>query len=238
MLIDLFANIKKILRRLGLAKINGILLDLGLSSFLIDSSGKGFSYLRDEELDMRFSNRQHLKAIDVVNSYSRERLEEIFKTYGEERFFGRVARKIEKKRKNKEIRTTGELVKIINSSIPIGSAGKRRGNPAKRIFQAIRIEVNSELDNLRKVINDGFEMLGTGERMVIISYHSLEDRIVKRRFKDLEGVCTCPPGLPVCGCGAKKDAEVLTKRAVMPTPVEKVKNPRAGSARLRALKKV
>jgi 16S rRNA (cytosine1402-N4)-methyltransferase len=235
---DNFANIKQILRRLGIAGIKGILLDLGLSSFLIDGSGRGFSYLRDEELDMRFSSSQDLRAEDVINSYSRRELEEIFKKYGEERFSSRIARNIENIRQKKEIRTTGELVRIIKGSIPAGSLKKMKGNPAKRVFQAIRMEVNKELDNLQKAIADGFGVLKSGGRMVIISYHSLEDRLVKRNFKQFEGRCTCPPGLPVCRCGAVKKAEILTKRAVMPSTREKEENPRSHSARLRALKKV
>ena len=235
---DNFGNIRQILKRLGITGVNGILLDLGLSSFLIDGSGKGFSYIRDEVLDMRFSSGQQLTAADVVNGYSREKLEEIFRKYGEERFSGRIAGNIEKSREDKEISTTGQLVEIIRYSIPSWSYRKRKGNPAKRVFQAIRIEVNDELENLKKVIEDGFQLLETGGRMVIISYHSLEDRMVKNSFRSFEGICICPPGLPVCGCGARKEAEVMTKKAIIPTEKEKQDNPRSGSARLRALKKV
>ena len=210
---DNFGNIRQILRRLGIVTVNGILLDLGLSSFLIDSSGKGFSYLRDEVLDMRFSSSQELTAADVVNSYPRERLEEIFRKYGEERFSGRIAGNIEKARNIKEIRTTGELVELIRRSIPAGAYRKRKGNPAKRVFQAIRIEVNGELDNLKKVIEDGFQLLESGGRMVVISYHSLEDRMVKESFRHFEGKCTCPPGLPVCMCGASKDCRDFDKKS-------------------------
>jgi len=235
---DNFVNIKEILKRLGIASINGILLDLGLSSFLIDHSGRGFSYIRDEKLDMRFSSKQELDAFEIVNKYPKEKLSEIFTKYGEERFSGRIAWNIERKRKERAISTTGELARIIRDSIPDKYAGKRKGNPAKRVFQAIRIEVNRELDNLDRTITDGFEALGSGGRMIIISYHSLEDRLVKKRFKDYEGVCKCPPGLPVCKCGVKKRAKLLTKRAVSPSRQEKERNPRSGSARLRALEKV
>jgi len=235
---DNFANIRHILRRLGIAQIDGILLDLGLSSFLIDDSGRGFSYLKDEQLDMRFSDRQEMDAAQVVNEYSRENLEKVFKDYGEERFSSRIAGNIEKIRSRKRIRTTGELVRIIGDSIPAGAYRARKGNPAKRVFQAIRMEVNREPDNLQKVLRDGFESLRSGGRMVVISYHSLEDRMVKKKFKDLEGICTCPPGLPVCRCGAEKKAVVLTKRAVMPGVREKEANPRSHSAKLRAIKKV
>lgn len=235
---DNFANIRQILRRLGIPHVDGILMDLGLSSYLIDESGKGFSYRRDEVLDMRFSDSQDLTAEDVVNSYSRKKLEEIFKRYGEERFAGRIAGNIEKRRRSERVRRTGELVEIIRQSVPRKYYGERKGNPAKRIFQAIRIEVNGELESLQKAIRDGFKCLAVGGRMAIISYHSLEDRTVKNSFRSYEGRCTCPPDLPVCRCGAVKEAEVLTKRAVMPTDEEKRRNPRSKSARLRALKKV
>lgn len=234
---DNFANIRQILRRLGIPAVNGILLDLGLSSFLIDGSGRGFSYIRDEVLDMRFSGSQDLTASDVVNSYPKGRLEEIFTAYGEERFSRRIAANIEKRRKNGSIRTTGELAGIIRDSIPPGAYGRRKGNPAKRVFQAIRIEVNSELENLKKAIDEGFQVMETGGKMVVISYHSLEDRIVKTMFREFEGVCACPPGLPVCRCGAVKRARILTRKAVMAGRQETRENPRSGSARLRAIEK-
>jgi 16S rRNA (cytosine1402-N4)-methyltransferase len=234
---DNFASIKSILKRLGILSVNGMLLDLGLSSFLIEKSGRGFSYMRDEKLDMRYSGRQKLDAFEVVNSYPGDRLSEIFKEYGEERYSKLIAKKIEKKRRERPIGTTGELVEIIRGSIPGKYAMKRKGNPAKRVFQAIRIEVNRELYNLDTAIRDGFEALDNGGRMVIISYHSLEDRLVKKRFKEYSGICTCPPGLPVCRCGAKKRAKILTKKAVYPSGDEIEKNPRSRSARLRALEK-
>jgi 16S rRNA (cytosine1402-N4)-methyltransferase len=209
---DNFANIGQILRRLGIPVINGILLDLGLSSFLIDGSGRGFSYLRDEVLDMRFSSSQDLKASDVVNNYSAQKLEEIFVKYGEERFSRRIARNIENRRKKEKIRTTGELAGIVKDSIPGASLGKRKGNPAKRVFQAIRIEVNRELESLDKVIRDGFEVLDIGGKMVIISYHSLEDRMVKER-KDLRNLKECVPVLPDCQYAA---AEQKRKQKSLP----------------------
>jgi 16S rRNA (cytosine1402-N4)-methyltransferase len=235
---DNFANIKNILLKLNIKKVNKILLDLGLSSFLIDRSGRGFSYLRDERLDMRFSPDTWPDAHEVINKYPEKRLKEIFLKYGEERFSGRIAANIISYRKGKPIETTGDLVDIVKHSIP-GKYGKhRKGNPAKRIFQAIRMEVNRELESIGKVIDDGFEVLEKGGRMVIISYHSLEDRLVKTRFKELEGICTCPPGLPVCRCGVEKRAEILTRRAIFPSAGEQEKNPRSKSARLRAIEKV
>ena len=234
---DNFANIKEILRRLNIKSVNGILLDLGLSSFLIEKSGKGFSYIRDEKLDMRFSN-SGIKAYDVVNEYSQESLEEIFFKYGEEKWAGRIAERIVNYRKSKDIETTGELVEIIKSAIPYKFKNYRKGHPAKRIFQAIRIEVNKELDNLKKAIEDGFEVLKSGGRMVVISYHSLEDRMVKNEFLQFEGICTCPPDLPVCKCGRVKRATVITRKAVKPEPGEIEANPRSKSARMRVLEKL
>jgi 16S rRNA (cytosine1402-N4)-methyltransferase len=234
---DNFANIKKILKELNIKGIDGMLLDLGLSSFLIEKSGRGFSYIRDEELDMRYGNGS-LKAFDVVNGYTEDKLIDIFRRYGEERWAKSIARNIITRRKSGDIKSTGELVNIINSSIPEKYKYRRKGNPAKRVFQAIRMEVNKELDNLRTAITDGFKMLKSKGRMVIISYHSLEDRLVKDSFLEFEGVCTCPPGLPVCVCGREKKAEVITGRAVKPAREEIELNPRSRNARLRALEKL
>jgi len=235
---DNFANIKNILLKLNIKKVNKILLDLGLSSFLIDRSGRGFSYLRDERLDMRFSPDTWPDAHEVINKYPEKRLKEIFLKYGEERFSGRIAANIINYREGKSIETTGDLVDIVKHSIPWKYGKHRKGNPAKRIFQAIRMEVNRELESIGKVIDDGFKVLEKGGRMVIISYHSLEDRLVKTRFKELEGICTCPPGLPVCRCGVEKRAKILTRRAIFPSAGEQEKNPRSKSARLRAIEKV
>jgi len=235
---DNFANIKNILSKLNIKKVNKILLDLGLSSFLIDKSGRGFSYLRDERLDMRFSPDTWPDAHEVINKYPEKRLREIFLKYGEEKFSGRIAANIISYREGKSIETTGDLVDIVKHSIPKKYGKHRKGNPAKRIFQAIRMEVNRELESIGKVIDDGFEVLKKGGRMVIISYHSLEDRLVKTRFKELEGICTCPHGLPVCRCGVEKKAEILTRRAIFPSIGEQEKNPRSKSARLRAIEKV
>ena len=235
---DNFANIKDILLKLDIKQVNRILLDLGLSSFLIDKSGRGFSYMRDEKLDMRFSPDTWPDAHEVINKYPENKLKEIFLKYGEERFSGRIAAKIINYRETKVIETTGDLVNIIKSSVPKDYGNHRKGNPAKRVFQAIRIEVNNELESIAKAIDDGFEVLEKGGRMVIISYHSLEDKLVKARFKGFEGVCLCPPGLPVCGCGVVKRAKILTKRAVFPSAGEQEKNPRSKSARLRAIEKI
>jgi 16S rRNA (cytosine1402-N4)-methyltransferase len=234
---DNFANIIKILKGLNINSIDGMLLDLGLSSFLIERSKRGFSYIRDEELDMRFGNGS-LKASDVVNDYIEDKLVEIFQKYGEERWAKSIARNITVRRKAGDIKTTGELVEIIKDSIPEKYKYRRKGNHSKRIFQAIRMEVNKELDNIRTAISDGFKMLKGKGRMVIISYHSLEDRLVKSSFLEFEGICTCPPGLPVCTCGREKKAEIITRRAVKPGQEEIEQNTRSRNARLRALEKL
>jgi 16S rRNA (cytosine1402-N4)-methyltransferase len=234
---DNFANIVKILKGLNISSIDGMLLDLGLSSFLIEKSKRGFSYIRDEELDMRYGNGS-LKAFNVVNEYTEDKLAGIFRKYGEERWAKSIARNIINRRKFGDIKSTGELVKVINDSIPEKYKYRRKGNPAKRVFQAIRMEVNKELDNLRTAISDGFKMLKSKGRMVIISYHSLEDRLVKKSFSQFEGICTCPPGLPVCTCGREKKAEIITRRAVRTSREEIELNPRSKNARLRALEKL
>ncbi|MDD3776938.1 MAG: 16S rRNA (cytosine(1402)-N(4))-methyltransferase RsmH [Actinomycetota bacterium] len=233
---DNFANIKGIIHQLKLKKLDKVLLDLGLSSYQIDKSEKGFSYMKEEQLDMRFGS-QGLSAYEVVNHYQEEDLKRIFYQYGEERWAKVIAANIVKERQKEEIGTTSKLAEIVEKSIPRHKKS-RRGHPAKRVFQAIRIEVNCELENLSRAIEDGFEVLNKGGRMVIISYHSLEDRIVKNKFLNYAGKCTCPPGLPVCSCGAKKQAHILTKRAVKPSAEEAERNPRASSAKLRAIEKL
>ncbi len=234
---DNFANIKKILKKVNVKSIGGILLDLGLSSFLIERSERGFSYLKDEKLDMRFGDNK-MKAFDVVNRYSKENLEEIFLKYGEERWSNRIAESIVNYREDKDIETTVELVEIIKNAIPYKFRHYRKGHPAKRVFQAIRMEVNKELDNLEIAIEDGFEVLKSGGRMIIISYHSLEDRTVKNKFLQFEGICTCPPDFPVCKCGREIRAKIITRKAVKPSLEEVRLNPRSKSARLRVLEKL
>ncbi len=233
-----FADIKEILKKLNIRDVDGILLDLGLSSFLIEESKRGFSYLKDEKLDMRFDDKNKINAFDVVNKYSREKLTEIFYKYGEERWSKLIARNIVNYRKERDIKTTGELVDIIKSSIPYKFRHSRRGHPAKRVFQAVRIEVNRELDNLKKAIEDGFKVLKSGGRMVIISYHSLEDRLVKRKFLDYEGAFNYPPDFPVYESDREKKARIITRKAVKASPGEISLNPRSKSARLRVLEKL
>jgi len=233
-----FADVKKIIENFGIKNLDGFFLDIGLSSVQIDKSGKGFSYIRNEKLDMRMDEDNPLSAFTVVNEYDEERLKEIFFKYGEEKYSSKIAKNIIIYRKNKPVETTGELNGIIEKSIPLKEKFNKRGHPSKRIFQAIRIEVNEELENLEKAISEGFEVLNKGGRMVIISYHSLEDRIVKNKFIELSGRCTCPPDFPVCVCGAKKLAEIITRKVVVPAEDEILRNKRAASAKLRVIEKL
>lgn len=233
-----FADVKRIIKSFGINRLDGFFVDIGLSSIQIDKSGRGFSYIRDEKLDMRMDEDNPLSAFKVVNEYSEQKLKEIFFKFGEEKYSLRIARNITLSRKDKPVETTGQLNKIIENSIPAKEKFSKRGHPSKRIFQAIRIEVNKELENLARAIDEGFEVLNKGGRMVIISYHSLEDRIVKNKFIGFSGKCTCPPELPVCICGAKKQAEILTKRIITPSNEEISNNKRAASAKLRAIEKL
>mgnify|MGYP005848450455 CR=1 FL=1 len=235
---DNFANVINILKKLKIKKINAFLLDLGLSSIQIEKSGRGFSYLKNEKLDMRFDLNQKLNARNVINEYSERKLREIFYRYGEEKWSARIARNIVKHRKIKSIEYTGKLIEIIKESIPDNYKYRIKGNPAKKIFQAIRIEVNSELENLKKAIKDGLDVMDRGARMAVISYHSLEDRIVKDMFKVHSGMCICLGGLPVCSCGAIRTGRILTKKVIRPSVEEIVRNPRSKSAKLRVFEKL
>jgi 16S rRNA (cytosine1402-N4)-methyltransferase len=232
---DSYVNAAEILKRFGIKSVNGFLLDLGISSLQIDLSVKGFSYLKNQKLDMRFSDEGKPDAFEVVNSYPEEKLREIFYRYGEEKWAAAIAKKISDYRKTGPIKTTGQLVEIIKSSVP--AKYRFSGHPAKRIFQAIRIEVNSELENISRGLNAGLDVLVPGGRMAVISYHSLEDRIVKRTFEKFSGKCTCPPDLPVCICGETGRGRVITKKPVMPSEEELSENLRSKSARLRVFEK-
>jgi 16S rRNA (cytosine1402-N4)-methyltransferase len=233
-----FADIISIIKKFGIKNIDGFFLDIGLSSIQIDKSGRGFSYIRDERLDMRMDENNPLTAFKVINEYSEQELKEIFFNFGEEKYSARIARSIVLSRRNKPVETTIHLNEIIENAIPAKEKYSKRGHPSKRIFQAVRIEVNRELENLSRAIDEGFEVLNKGGRMVIISYHSLEDRIVKNKFIDFSGKCTCPPRLPVCICGVKKRAEIITKKVVTPSAQEISVNKRATSAKLRAIEKL
>lgn len=227
-----FSNIKSILNSLGLDKIDGLLLDLGVSSYQLDNGERGFSFHQDAPLDMRMS-KSGLSAKDVVNTYSEQELADIIFRYGEEKFSRRIAANIVKSRADKPIETTFELVDIIKASMP--QKAMRDSHPARRTFQAIRIEVNAELDVLKKALEDAFDCLNPGGRIAIITFHSLEDRIVKEKFNDWARGCTCPKEFPVCVCGNKPKGKVF--KPLAPTEQELEMNPRARSSRLRVFEK-
>jgi len=221
----------------GYKNVDGILLDLGVSSHQLDEAERGFSYMKDAPLDMRMDETQSLTAGKVVNTYSRQELSRIIKEYGEERWASRIASFIEKERVKKPIETTRQLVDVIKSAIP--AAARRKGaHPAKRTFQAIRIEVNNELCVLKDTISDGINLLKSGGRICVISFHSLEDRRVKDKLKELENPCTCPKEFPVCVCGKQPVVKVITRKAVIPGEEEIEHNPRSRSARLRVAEKL
>ena len=228
-------NIKEILEKEGIEKVDGILLDLGVSSYQLDEKNRGFSYLGENKLDMRMDKTQKLTAKNVINEYPEEKLANIIYEYGEERFSRQIAKNICISRKNKEIETTKELVEIIEKSIP--KSKQKDGHPAKRTFQAIRIEVNDEIKPLYKTILDCIEMLQEQGRLCVITFHSLEDRAVKKAMIEAKGKCTCPPDLPYCVCGAKTLGKIITKKPILPSKEEMEENSRSKSAKLRIFEK-
>ncbi len=218
-------------------KVSGILLDLGVSSFQLDNAERGFSYMHDAAMDMRMNEDDLLTAYDVVNSYSEAELTRIIKEYGEEKWASRIAKFIVTERKEKPIERTGQLVEIIKAAIP--AAARREGpHPAKRTFQAIRIEVNAELEHLRKAVQELPDLLEVGGRIAIITFHSLEDRIVKNEFDRRLNPCTCPKEFPVCVCGKVSDVAKVYKKPLIPSAEELELNPRSRSAKLRVLEKI
>jgi 16S rRNA (cytosine1402-N4)-methyltransferase len=221
----------------GVTAIDGVLLDLGVSSYQLDTPDRGFAYNSDAPLDMRMDERNPLDARRVVNEYSEAELKRILFEYGEERFAPRIAANIVAARQKAPIETTGQLVDIIKGSMP---AAAREGghHPAKRSFQAIRIEVNAELDVIEPAIRSAVSMLRPGGRMAIITFHSLEDRIVKQTFASLAQGCTCPKNLPVCVCGNKPQVKVETRKPILPSEQELEQNPRSRSAKLRVITKL
>ena len=229
-------NIKSILENLEIEKVDGILLDLGVSSYQLDERNRGFSYLGENELDMRMDKSQSLTAKEVINTYDEELLAKIIYEYGEERFSKNIAKNICKKRKEKEITTTKQLVDIIEESIP--KSKQNEGHPAKRTFQAIRIEVNDEIKPLYKTVMDCIESLKPGGRLCIITFHSLEDRAVKNAMIDAKGKCTCPSDLPYCVCGAKSLGKIINKKPIIASIEEQNENSRSKSAKLRIFEKV
>ena len=227
-------NIKEILSKLNIEKVDGILLDLGVSSYQIDEETRGFSYTKNSPLDMRMDKNQKLTAEYVVNEYTEEELANIIYKYGEEKFSRQIARRICEYRKEKRIQTTSELVEIIEKSVPRSSTG---GHPAKRTFQAIRIEVNNEIEPLYNTVKNAIDVLKPQGRLCIITFHSLEDRAVKEAYQDSVGKCTCPPDLPYCVCGNKPEGKIITKKPILPTEKEMEINSRSKSAKLRIFEK-
>ena len=225
------------LKNLGIQKVDGIVLDLGVSSYQLDTPERGFSYHEEAPLDMRMDDRASLSAYDVVNGYSHGELTRIIRDYGEERYAAKVASAIVREREREPINSTTKLADIIKYAIP--AANRREGpHPARKTFQAIRIEVNGELAELDKAIRGAHDLLNPGGVMAVITFHSLEDRIVKQAFKIFEHPCTCDPKAPICTCGKKPTAEILTKKPIVPGADELEYNPRSRSSKLRAIKKL
>ena len=232
-----FSEIKDILESLDIAEIDGAVLDLGVSSYQLDNAERGFSYMHDAPLDMRMNRENELSAYEVVNNYSVGELTKIFYEYGEENWSKRVAEFIVEKRKISPIKTTLELVDVIKAAIP-QKARQEGSHPAKRIFQAIRIEVNGELRILENAVRDFLDVLKPGARLAIITFHSLEDRIVKQVFHDMAKGCTCPPEFPVCVCGKTPQVKIINRKPVLPDKEELSENSRSKSAKLRIAEKL
>lgn len=230
-----YENMKSILADLGIEKVDGILLDLGVSSYQLDTAERGFSYKYDANLDMRMDTRQTLTAKDILNGYSEKELFRIIRDYGEDNFAQNIAKHIVRARGDKPIETTYELNEIIKAAIP--AKMRVNGHPSKRTFQAIRIECNRELEVLRNTMDDMIDLLTVGGRLVIITFHSLEDRIVKTVMKKQENPCTCPPSFPVCVCGNISKGKVITKKPILPSEREREENSRSKSAKLRIFEK-
>ena len=232
-----FYAIYDVLTDLGIDGVDGILMDLGVSSYQLDNGERGFSYMQDAPLDMRMNRENEFSAYEIVNTYTEEELYRIIKEYGEEKFAKRIASFIVKNREEKNIETTLELVEIIKAAIP--AKARREGpHPAKRTFQAIRIEVNKELEIISKTILDGVKKLNKGGRMAIITFHSLEDRIVKNTFKELANPCTCPSEFPVCVCNRKPEVKLISRKPIEASKEELEFNPRSRSAKLRIIEKL
>lgn len=227
-----YCDMKSKLHELGIDKVDGIVLDLGVSSYQLDTAERGFTYREDAPLDMRMDTRQKMTARDIVNDYTEADLYRVIRDYGEDKFAKNIAKHIVQARAMKPVETTAELSEIIRASIPM-KFQKKSGHPAKRTFQAIRIELNRELDVLRDSLDDMIDLLNPGGRLCIITFHSLEDRIVKSAFRKNENPCTCPPDFPVCVCGKKSKGSIITKKPILPSEEELEYNSRSKSAKLR-----
>jgi 16S rRNA (cytosine1402-N4)-methyltransferase len=227
-----YSDMAGVLKELGISKVDGITLDLGVSSYQLDNEARGFTYREDAPLDMRMDDRQEITAETVVNEYTKEQLAQVIAKYGEDKFARNIAKHIVEEREKEPIRTTGRLAEIVDGSIPM-KFKKQGGHPAKRTFQAIRIEVNQELGVLENNIGDMIDLLAPGGRFCIITFHSLEDRIVKNAFRQAQDPCVCPPDFPVCVCGRQSKGKVLTRKPLLPSEQEMTQNPRSKSAKLR-----
>ena len=234
---DNFSNIKSVLDGLNIEKIDGLLLDLGVSSYQLDTAERGFSYMADAPLDMRMDNRAARSAYTVINEYSADDLKKVIYDFGEERFAPKIVSGIISAREKAPVKTTGELVEIIKNSLP-SFARREEWSSVKRVFQAVRIEVNKELDVIAPTIEAAVNMMNPGGRVVIITFHSLEDRIVKQTFQSLASGCTCPKDFPVCVCGNKPKIKILTKKPILPSEAELAVNSRSKSAKLRVAEKI
>ncbi len=233
---DNYCNAKNALRSIGVDKADGIVLDLGVSSYQLDQVERGFSYQYDAALDMRMDTRQSVSAKEIVNTYSEMELYRVIRDYGEEKFAKNIAKHIVLARKDRPLETTGELNEIIKAAIP-AKMRKEGGHPSKRTFQAIRIECNRELEVLKNSLDEFIEMLNPGGRICIITFHSLEDRIVKSAFRENENPCICPPEFPVCTCGRASKGKVITRKPILPSEEEIAENRRAKSAKLRVFER-
>lgn len=231
-----YVHMKEVLKDLHVEKVDGILLDLGVSSYQLDTAERGFSYMEDAPLDMRMDRQQSISAMEIVNEYPQEELYRIIKEYGEERYARNIAKNICLAREEKKIETTFELVDIIRRSMP-AKARNGKGHPAKRTFQAIRIECNHELDVLRQALDEMIDLLSDSGRLCIITFHSLEDRMVKLKFRQAENPCTCPPDFPVCVCGNVSKGKVITRKPILPSQEELDANSRSKSAKLRVFER-
>ena len=232
-----YRNIQEVLDDLGIEKVDGIYLDLGVSSYQLDTAERGFTYREeDAELDMRMDRRNPMTAADLINTYSEQELYHIIRDYGEDRFAKNIAKHIVRAREKEPIKTTGQLNEIIKAAIP-AKVRATGGHPSKRTYQAIRIELNHELDVLNESIDTMISLLNPGGRLSIITFHSLEDRIVKTRFRINENPCTCPPEFPVCVCGKKSKGKVITRKPILPSEEEILQNSRSKSAKLRVFEK-
>lgn len=227
-----YCDMERCLQSIGIEKVDGIVLDLGVSSYQLDTAERGFSYCADAPLDMRMDTRKELTARDIVNDYAEEELYRVIRDYGEDKFAKNIAKHIVTERGKRPIETTGQLTEIVRRAIPM-KYQKKSGHPAKRTFQAIRIELNRELEVLRDSLDDMIELLNPGGRLCIITFHSLEDRIVKSAFKKNENPCTCPPDFPVCVCGKVSKGSIVTKKPILPGKEEMEQNSRSKSAKLR-----